>query len=126
MNSSTSNTRIKVIFAALASLAAIAPIASRAAETSVTVSRQVSYAGVNLNTPEGARAAYVRLKSAARSLCSTSDPLYRAPSWIYSGCVQDALARAIRHTNRPLITQVFVSDYGIEAAEEFGIKLAAK
>ena len=46
--------------------------------------------------------------------------------WNGESSVQDALARAIRHTNRPLITQVFVSDYGIEAAEEFGIKLAAK
>ena len=91
-----------------------------------TVTRQVSAAGVDMNTAEGARAMYVRLKSAARSLCSTSDPLYRAPSWVYSDCVQDALSRAVLHAHRPLITQVFISDYGIEAAEQFGIKLAAK
>jgi UrcA family protein len=120
------NTRTRVLFALLASFSAGAPLASRATEGSVTVTRQVSLAGVDLNTPAGARAMYVRLKSAARSLCSTSDPLYRAPSWVYSDCVQDALSRAIRNAHRPLINEVFVSDYGIEAAEHFGIKLAAK
>src|SRR5271170_6121474 len=115
MTSSISNTGAKVLLGVIASLTAVAPIYCRAAETTAPVSRNVSYAGIDLNTPEGARALYGRLKSAARSLCGSSDPVYVAASWVYRGCIEDALARAVLSANRPLISQGFVSDYGIAA-----------
>ena len=76
-------------------LAATAAFCSRAAD-SVTVHRQVSAAGLDLNTSEGAGTLYVRLKSAARSMCNPTNTLYAAPSWVYRDCVEDALAKAVR------------------------------
>jgi UrcA family protein len=121
MNSFRSNTKTRFVVGVLASLSLAAPLAGRAAEATTTVSRQVSAAGIDLNTLEGARVMYFRLKAAARALCSTSDPVERAPSWVYRACMQEALAKAVRDVDRPFLTQAFVSDYGGEIAAHFGI-----
>lgn len=114
-------TRGQLIGGVMASLVLAAPMISGAAEATTPVSRQVSYAGIDLSTPEGASALYVRLKGAARALCNTSDPVHVGPSWVYRECIEDALAGALRKVNRPLLSQAFVSDYGSEAAAKFGV-----
>jgi UrcA family protein len=115
----------RLIFALFGCLSLVAPICCVAADVNPTtpVSRQVSTAGLDLNTAEGARAAYARLKSAARSLCSDGGSVYRAPSWVYRECIEDALAHTVRNVNRRLMTQAFVADYGTVAAEKDGIDL---
>ena len=121
MNSFRLNTKTRFLVAAAASLSLLAPLAGRTAEATTTVSRQVSAAGIDLNTPEGAHVMYFRLKKAARALCSTSDPVEKAPSWVYRACMQEALAQVVRDAHRPFLTQAFVSDYGGEIAAHFGI-----
>jgi UrcA family protein len=121
MTSIRSNMKTRFHVGVLASLSLVAPLTGRAAEATVTVSRQVSAAGIDLNTPEGARVMYVRLKSAARALCSAADPVEKAPSWVYRTCMEEALAKVARDAHRPLITQAFVSDYGSEIAAHFGV-----
>jgi UrcA family protein len=113
--------RTKVTLSLLAALTAVVPLAGRAEQANATVSRRVSYAGIDLSTPQGAHTVYVRLKSAARALCTGSDPVYTAPSWVYSKCIEDALAKVIRNTHRPLMSQAFVSDYGMEVAAQLGV-----
>ena len=95
---------------------AVAPLTSHAADASVAVSRQVSTAGIDLNTREGGRLMYGRLKQAARALCSASDPVHKSPSWVYRACMEEALAKTMHDVRRPFITQAFVEDYGGEAA----------
>jgi UrcA family protein len=121
MNSFRLNTKTRFLVGVLASLSLVAGLASRAAEATTTVSRQVSAAGIDLNTPEGANVMYFRLKTAARALCSTSDPVEKAPSWVYRACMQEALAKVVRDAHRPYLTQAFVSDYGGEIAAHFGV-----
>jgi UrcA family protein len=116
------NARTKVTLSLLAALTAVVPLAGRAAEADAIVSRRVSYAGIDLNTLPGAHTAYIRLKSAARAVCTgSSDPVYTAPSWVYRECIEDALAKAIRDTHRPLMSQAFVSDYGMQVAAKLGV-----
>jgi UrcA family protein len=105
----------------LAALTAVVPLAARAAQADATVSRRVSYAGIDLNTPQGAHTVYFHLKSAARALCTGSDPVYTAPSWVYRECIEDALAKVIRNAHRPLMSQAFVSDYGMKVAAQLGV-----
>src|SRR5271154_3559301 len=95
------NARTKVTLILLAALGAVVPLAGRAAQADATVSRRVNYAGIDLNNPQGAHTVYVRLKSAARALCTGSDPVYTEPSWVYRQCIADALAKVIRSTQRP-------------------------
>lgn len=121
MNGFRLNMKTRFLVGVLASLSLAAPPASRAAEAITSVSRQVSAAGIDLNTPEGAHVMYFRLKTAARALCSTSDPVERAPSWVYRACMEEALANAVRDAHRPFLTQAFVSDYGAEIAAHFGV-----
>lgn len=99
---------------------AVAPLTSHAADAGVTLSRQVSAAGIDLNTREGGQLMYERLKQAARALCSTSDPVYKAPSWVYRACMEEALAKTMHNIHRPFITQAFVEDYGSEAVAKLG------
>lgn len=121
MNSFRLKAKTRFLVGVLASLSLIAPLAGRAAEATTTVSRQVSAAGIDLNTSEGARVMYFRLKKGARALCSTSDPVEKAPSWVYRACMEEALAKAVRDAHRPFLTQAFVSDYGVEIAAHFGV-----
>jgi UrcA family protein len=115
------NARTKATLSLLAALTALVPLASHAAQADATVSRRVSYAGIDLNTPQGAQAVYVRLKSAARALCTGSDPVYTAPSWLYRECIEDALAKVIRNTHSPMMSHAFISDYGMEVAAQLGV-----
>jgi UrcA family protein len=111
-----------ILVGAFATLTALAPINTDAAEATTAVSRQVSYAGLDLDTPAGADTFYARLKSAARSLCSSHDPVDRAaPSWTYRECMEGALARVVRDSNHPLLAQMFVNDYGVAVAAQFGV-----
>ena len=111
----------KACLGVCATLAAIAPMLSHAADATVAVTRQVSYAGIDLDTTDGAHTLYVRLKHAASSLCSPSHEEYRGPSWVYRECIQDAVAKAVIQVKRPLITQLFVGDYGSEIAAQLGV-----
>jgi UrcA family protein len=112
--------RVRILMGAFAALAAIAPMTGRAADT-IAVQRKVSTAGLDLQSPEGVRALYGQLKSAARSLCSPEVPHLPAPSWTYRACEEDALAKVVRSQNRPLLTQAFIGDFGAEAAAHHGI-----
>ena len=115
----------RILVGGIAVCASMAPLSGNAAD-SIAVQRQVSAAGLDLGSPEGASAFYARLKSAARSLCASSDPVYRAPSWVSRECAQDAMARAVRAAKRPLLMQLFVGDYGSKVAAKFGIEEAAQ
>jgi len=111
----------KAVLGAFATLAAIAPIYSHAADATVTVTRQVSYAGIDINTSDGAHTIYVRLKHAANSLCIAPNEEFRSPSWKYRECIQEAVAKAVLEAKSPLLTQMFVGDYGSEIAAQLGV-----
>jgi hypothetical protein len=40
---------------------------------------------------------------------------------VYRECIQDAVAKAVIQVKRPLITQLFVGDYGSEIAAQLGV-----
>jgi UrcA family protein len=113
----------------LTSLAVVSVGAShgvRAADT-VTVQQTVSAAGLDLNTPAGARTLYLRLKNASHSLCIGSPfPEERAASWEYQACIEKAMANAVRNSGYPLLTMAFVDDYGSRIAAKYGIKDTAR
>lgn len=67
--------------------------------------RTVSYAGLDLSTEAGARAAYRRIHTAAKGVCShlyTLELGQRRHLW--DTCVRDAIARAVAGVGAPGLT----------------------
>lgn len=85
-----------------ASLAlADAPKASSVVEKSMTV----RFADLNLESPEGARVLYSRIRTAAESLCGEQFSLWdgnRSREW--KDCYRDTIERAVVQLNRPTLT----------------------
>ncbi len=67
--------------------------------------RTVSYAGLDLSTEAGARAAYRRIHSAAKGVCSHLYTLELGQArHIWDICVRDAIARAVLDIGAPGLT----------------------
>jgi UrcA family protein len=78
------------------------------------ISKTVSFADLDLSTPEGAQAAHGRLQQAARKLCSqVADELDLSYQANFSACVETAMAQALpkveelarRETATPAVAQ---------------------
>ena len=83
---------------ALTSAVALAdkPLATRVAK--------VSLAGLDLSTPEGARAAYERIKTTAQHLCfQLSDPRKIDDQVLYNACLIETVADTVRRINAPTV-----------------------
>jgi UrcA family protein len=66
-------------------------------DASVTRSAKVSIAGLDLSTPEGARAARERLRQTARKLCAqVADELDLSHHANYVACVDESVAKAMQ------------------------------
>jgi UrcA family protein len=94
--------------AALAALFTLAPVAAFADPPPVpapdTRVAKVSLAGLDLSTPEGARAARDRLKIVAERLClELGDDRKIDFQAVYFACVHEALADAVRRINAPTL-----------------------
>ncbi len=79
------------------------PKAPPAIEKSATV----RFADLNLESPEGARALYSRIRSAAASLCGEQFSLWdgnRSREW--KDCYRTTIERAVVRLNRPALTAV--------------------
>ena len=83
------------------SVLADAPRASAQVES---VAATVSLADLDLSTPEGARAANVRLAKVAQRLCSKLGDTRRVSySATYAECYRETLAKALHQLNVPVL-----------------------
>ncbi len=93
---------ISVRAAALVALFALTSAVALAEPPSATRVAKVSLAGLELSTPEGARAAYERIKATAERLCfQMGDPSLIDNQAIYNVCVRETLATTVRRINAP-------------------------
>jgi UrcA family protein len=81
-------------------------IASNADQVRVVT---VSKAGVDFSNPRSVGVLYARLKHAALKACSpdSADHLLALPE---QACVDQALARVVRHADKPLLTAAYQAD----------------
>jgi UrcA family protein len=87
-------TTVLLALSVLASAAVAGPISDTAP---VTRSAKVSLAGLDLSTPDGARAARERLRGTARRLCAqVADDLDLSHQSNFIACVNETLATALR------------------------------
>jgi UrcA family protein len=120
------NTKLSICINALAACA-ILPGAVQAKDQDVTVSAQVSTAGLDLSQPAAARELYGRLHKAAFNVCGTGNRLDLKPLGPieFEGCVQKALGDSVRSANRPQLTKVYLNTHSLQDAATRGIDVSA-
>jgi UrcA family protein len=94
--------------AALMCMAGAAPVALAASEGQVDVySRVVEFDPATIQTSEGARALYRRIRTAAFEVCGdTFSPLVSDDIWIRHRCAVRAVDAAIKDLNAPELNQL--------------------
>jgi UrcA family protein len=94
-----------IIYTILVALAAASSIGrTLAAEPVDRLTKRVTYGDLNLESQEGAKVLYARLRSAAREVCSPleSRELSHRSSW--QACVNGALESAVVKINKPMVS----------------------
>jgi UrcA family protein len=78
----------------------------RASEPAQYLTEKVAYGDLNLDTAAGAKTLYVRLRHAAKNVCSpvAVEPRDLNVYRIWQTCVDDALASAVGQINKPMLT----------------------
>jgi UrcA family protein len=68
------------------------------------LTKRVTYGDLNLESQEGAKVLYARLRFAAREVCSPLEgrELSRRSAW--NACINDALESAVAKINKPLVS----------------------
>ncbi len=90
--------------AALVAVLALTSAAALADQPPATRAAKLSLAGLDLSTPEGARAAYERIKTTAERLCfQLSDTRKIDYQAVYNVCVTETLADTVRRINVPTV-----------------------
>jgi UrcA family protein len=92
----------------------------------VTVAIHVSAQGLDLTQPADAQKLYTRLQSAAWVACTRGDRVALAPVEDLQGCIEQALGDAIRSTNRPMLTRIYLETHTLQAAAGHGIDVPAQ
>jgi len=99
---------------------ALTPIRTHADDFSVH-SERVSLANLDLNSAEGARKAYVRIKAAAFSVCGEQsmdiEIMVRGPG----ECVQGAIARAVLDARSVELSKLYIKRNGVQIAALYGV-----
>jgi UrcA family protein len=99
-----------VIAATIAALAfGMSAGSVQASDSSQSLTKTVSYADLNLDTESGTKALYVRIRDAAKDVCSRyqSEELSRKRVW--SVCVSSALTSAAEQINKPMLTALLAA-----------------
>lgn len=90
----------------------VVPAVSQAGGAEAPVlQKAVGHAGLDLNTDQGARAFYTRLRAAALSVCYATESAMPGSYSSDNPCVKKAIGDAVRAVNRPQVTQLYVAVY---------------
>jgi UrcA family protein len=98
------------IAATIAALAFITSAGSAQASGAwQSLTKTVSYADLNLDTESGAKALYVRLRDAAKDVCSPYQSTELSRKRVWGICVSSALTSAAEQINKPMLTALLAS-----------------
>jgi UrcA family protein len=97
-----------------------------AADHIVPVATQVSTRGLDLSQPADAQTFYTRLQNAAWMVCTRGTRADLLPADDLKGCYEKALGDAVRATNRPMVTQIYLGSHTLQEAAARGIEVPAQ
>jgi UrcA family protein len=114
MNTTTS-TRLRTLVAGaiLSTLAMSFPTVSDADEDTAPPQVIVKFADLDVSTSRGAAALYGRIHTAAVDVCSRMYVIEQAYKFHKDSCLQKVIGDAVIKVNRPALSAVFASKYGV-------------
>jgi len=96
---------------------ACALFAGTVAAEDLSIALHVSAQGLDLSQPADAQTFYNRLNYAARVVCTDGNRVDLVPLDNPKGCIDKALATAIRSVNAPMLTQIYVANHTAQGVE---------
>jgi UrcA family protein len=81
---------------------------AQAAEPSQPLTKVVTYGDLNLNSEQGAKVLYARLRGAAKNVCSPLENrqlIYRS---LWQTCVDNAVANAVGQVNKTTVSALHI------------------
>jgi UrcA family protein len=84
---------------------------AHASEHIITVKIPVNKAGLDVNTPDGAKRLYRRVAFAADLACTGGNRVGLERVDNYRVCYEESLAAAVRSANLPRLTQVYLAKH---------------
>jgi UrcA family protein len=94
-------TKIHAAIYCVLGTAALGALSTSAQAEDQPRSKTVKFADLDIQTPEGAKVLYQRIRVAARSVCEDGDPILRAAEY---QCVEKAIDNAVKKVNAPYLT----------------------
>lgn len=110
------------VFTFAAAAFAAAPAAA-ADSVAPQLAHPVSYSDLDLTRTAGAETLYRRIKTAADAVCAPLDGERISEKIDHNSCVSDAVERAIKLVNEPLLTRYYLT---LNPKSDLGASLAAK
>ena len=96
------------VMTAIAVLGFSAGVATvHADEVNGFVTTNVSYADLNIDSDAGAKRFYIRVQSAAKSVCSQFDERELMVASRFKGCFDNAVASAVAQANNSKVTALY-------------------
>ena len=92
----------------------------------VTVSFPISAQGLDLTQPADAQTFYTRLQNAAWLVCTRGTRVDLLPTDYPMRCYQQALGDAVRVSNKPTVTQIYLASHTLQEAAAHGIEVPAQ
>jgi UrcA family protein len=105
MNTSI-RTKIYTAISCFMSTAALCTALSTTAAAEDVPSKVVKFNDLDINTADGAKVLYKRIRAAAREVCELStsgDPILRTAT---KGCIEKSIDRAVKGVNAPMLTSL--------------------
>ncbi len=99
-------TRTAIALIALGGISAVATVARAQTAASDAPQVRVNYTDSELATEQGALALYRRIADAARQVCPDEGDAGVQAALVRHRCVTDAIARAVRDVNNPLLARL--------------------
>jgi len=111
----TTPLRTLVAGAILSALACSFATVSRADDDTTPPQVIVKFGDLDVSTSQGAAALYRRIHGAAVDVCSRMYGDEQAYKWHANACLQKVIGDAVTRADRPALSAVFASKYGVSA-----------
>jgi UrcA family protein len=104
MHITTKNQRKSIASIIATTLVFAAASSALAAEPSDRLTKRVTFGDLNLESQEGAKVLYARLRFAAREVCSPLESRELSHGSAWKACFNDAMESAVAKINKPLVS----------------------
>ena len=95
-----------IVAALVALVCAAGAEMTQASEPGEPLTKKVVYGDLNLNTEQGAKTLYNRLRGAAEEVCAPFKDVGLARRAVWKNCVNHAVTVAVEQVDRPMVTAV--------------------